>query len=101
MSGDPKSERGAGEASSPQVEREVAGLWCRDVLGALTEYVAGSLEASRRAQLEAHVRGCPLCERFGGEFSDALRALRGTSEDNTLDEDVLARLEARLEGARR
>lgn len=75
-------------------EREVAGLRCGQVLAGLTEYLAGGLGAETRAQVEAHVRGCSLCEEFGGELGRSIRAIRATAVEPP--HDVLARLEARL-----
>jgi hypothetical protein len=77
MSSDPKTLPG---------EREVAGLRCGQVLAGLTEYLAGGLDR--------HVRGCSHCERFGGEFGRAVRAIRASAAEPP--EAVLARLEARL-----
>ena len=81
------------------VEREVAGVRCGEVLADLSEYLDGELPAERRAQLEAHLRGCTVCERFGGSFSTAIQALR---QEETLEaseaSNVLSRLRSRLEG---
>jgi anti-sigma factor RsiW len=57
-------------------ERIVAGLRCSDVMERLSDYVDGELPPDARAQVEEHVRGCDWCERFGGEFASAVRALR-------------------------
>lgn len=81
------------EANLPG-EREVAGLRCGQVLAGLTEYLAGGLDAATRTQVEAHVRGCRLCEEFGGEFGRSVRAIRTTVAEPS--PDVLSRLEARL-----
>lgn len=58
------------------IEREVAGLRCGDVLAELSDFLDGELTAPRQAQVEAHLRGCDVCERFGGVFSAAIRALQ-------------------------
>ncbi|MFO0714004.1 MAG: zf-HC2 domain-containing protein [Sandaracinus sp.] len=75
-------------------EREVAGLRCGQVLAGLTEYLAGGLDTATRERVEQHVRGCTHCERFGGEFGHAIRAIRGSAVAPPIE--VLARLEARL-----
>ena len=81
------------------VEREVAGVRFGEVLADLSEYLDGELPAERRAQLEAHLRGCTVCERFGGSFSTAIQALR---QEETLEaseaSNVFSRLRSRLEG---
>lgn len=76
-------------------EREVAGLRCGQVLAGLTEYVAGGLDEGTRRRVEAHVQGCTRCERFGGAFGEAVKAIRRTSSEAP-PPGVLARLEARL-----
>jgi anti-sigma factor RsiW len=76
-------------------EREVAGLRCGQVLAGLTEYVAGGLDAETRRKVEAHVHGCDRCERFGGAFGEAVKAIRRTANEAP-PPDVLTRLEARL-----
>lgn len=76
-------------------EREVAGLRCGAVLAGLTEYLEGGLAPEVRQQVEAHVAGCDRCERFGGAFGAAVRAIRASSAEPA-PVDVLERLEARL-----
>jgi anti-sigma factor RsiW len=80
--------------SSLKGEREVAGLRCSQVLEGLTEYLEGGLDAATRARVEAHVGGCDLCERFGGAFGEAVKAIRASAVEPP--PDVLGRLEARL-----
>ena len=57
-------------------EKVVAGLSCAQVLAVLSDYLDGDLPAERRAQVEAHLRGCDGCARFGGEFRATIQALR-------------------------
>jgi anti-sigma factor RsiW len=76
-------------------EREVAGLRCGAVLAGLTEYLEGGLAPEMRQRVEAHVAGCDRCERFGGAFGAAVRAIRAASAEPA-PPDVLGRLEARL-----
>lgn len=75
-------------------EQEVAGLRCSAVLTGLTEYMSGGLDAETRKAVEAHVRGCDRCERFGGAFGATIRAIRKTTSEPSVD--VLERLQARL-----
>ncbi len=84
----------------PELDRLVAGVRCREVLAALSSYVDGELSAARVQQLEAHVRGCDWCERFGGEFADIMRTFRASlREADALDADVEQRLRERLRAA--
>ena len=83
----------------PDPDRVVAGLSCRTVLKDLSAYVDGELPPRRVAQIEDHLRGWDWCERFGGEFSDMVRAFRQSlHEAAPVDASVVARLRARLDG---
>jgi len=80
-----------------EIDREVAGIRCRQVLERLSDYLDGDLPPEEVARIEAHLRGCDRCERFGGELGAVVTALRrelGGPEG--LDADVEARLAARL-----
>jgi len=61
-----------------KVENEVniAGLSCGQVLERLSDYLDGDLVADERDRVEAHLRGCDRCARFGGEFRTVVGALR-------------------------
>ena len=59
-----------------QSEREVAGLTCGQVLEHLPDYGDQALGGGRRGRREGHVRGCDVCERFGGRYAEVARALR-------------------------
>ncbi len=81
-----------------KAERELAGLRCSEVLERLSDYVDGALPGDARARIEEHVKGCDLCERFGGRFGSVVRALRERlAEAEPLSEDMAARLMQRLE----
>lgn len=78
-------------------ERLVAGLRCHEVLADLSEYLDGGLSPDRREHLEAHVRGCDYCERFGQQFAETVRALRSALGPPAPLEPAMAnRLRARL-----
>lgn len=71
------------------LDRDVAGIRCRDVLAELSDYLDGELSDDRVAQINAHLRGCKNCERFGGRFSTVVIAIRKVlSEPPPLDEGV-------------
>lgn len=72
-------------------ERIIGGLRCSDVLARLSDYVDGELPRAEVESIDIHLRGCDLCERFGGEFADAIKALR-----ERLAGDVPAGLHERL-----
>jgi anti-sigma factor (TIGR02949 family) len=57
-------------------EKVVAGLSCSDVLAWLSDYLDGDLAAYERGRVEAHLRACDGCARFGGELRATVRALR-------------------------
>jgi anti-sigma factor RsiW len=62
----------------------------------LSLVIDGELPADIEGQVGRHVAGCEVCERFGGEFAAVVAALRGAGEPETLNHDVVSRLQARL-----
>jgi RNA polymerase sigma-70 factor, ECF subfamily len=64
------------EAGVHAQQREVSGMRCGDVLERLSAYVDGELAADERARIDAHLRGCSVCERFGGRFAGVVHGLR-------------------------
>jgi anti-sigma factor RsiW len=77
--------------------REVAGLFCSDVLEMLSDYIDGTLPPDRVAQIGEHLQGCDWCEHFGGRFSAAVTALRRELTDPAAPAtDVRTRLLERL-----
>ncbi|MFN7953742.1 MAG: zf-HC2 domain-containing protein [bacterium] len=82
---------------APSPERIVAGLACSDVLANLSRYLDRELPLDQSQRLEAHVRGCEWCERFGERFAAVVGALkRELAEPEPLDPAVSQRLAARL-----
>ena len=77
-------------------EREVAGIRCGAVLAFLSEYLDGEGTAKQRAQVDAHLAGCDVCARFGGEIGAMVAAVRRSVEPETLPEDMEKRLRDRL-----
>lgn len=67
------------------------------MLERLSDYLDGELGPDERARVEAHVRGCDVCERFGGRFSRIVGGLRrALAAPEPLSADVAERLAARL-----
>ncbi len=56
--------------------RVVGGLSCPQVLERLADYIDGDVDASTKTAIEAHLRGCEECTRFGGEYAEVVKALR-------------------------
>lgn len=78
-------------------EREVGGLRCSQVLAALSDYLDAGLPEEMVRQVAAHVQGCRVCEQFGGQFAQAIAALRTElREPEALPGDVADRLRSRL-----
>ena len=75
-------------------ELDVGGLRCSEVLGRLSDYLDDELAAELRGQVDAHLRGCDRCLRFGGAIGAMVRALRERGDE--LPADSAARLDARL-----
>ena len=85
----------------PELDRLVAGIRCREVLADLSDFVDQVLPTDRVRQIEAHLQECDWCERFGGEFSSVIAALRRVSNPvvplpTGVDERLHARLRAEL-----
>ena len=57
-------------------ERDVGGLTCSAVLERLGDYVDGDLATADVARVDAHLRGCTVCERFGGRYARVVHAAR-------------------------
>ncbi len=58
------------------LQREVGGLRCVDVLERLPDYLEGALESADVAKVEAHLSGCSNCARFGGLYGRAVAGMR-------------------------
>lgn len=80
-------------------ERDVGGLSCSQVLAGLPAYLDGTLPAEMRPAVEAHVRGCDRCERFGGAYARVAERIRHLTADTQIAPDVLERLRERLSRA--
>lgn len=82
-------------------EKDVAGVRCGQVLEQLSAYLDGELAPAERSRLEAHVRDCELCTRFGGVFGAAVLGLRKRLQAaDEIPADVAARLEETLRRAK-
>jgi anti-sigma factor RsiW len=67
------------------------------VLAQLSSYLDGELTQPERAQIEQHLIGCSVCERFGGRFANTVHDLRGAlGADLAVDLALVERLRARL-----
>ena len=81
-----------------ELDFTAAGITCRQVLEALSDYLEGDLEAATVRRVESHLAECDRCERFGGAFAGVVAALRKElSLPERIDAGVSARLHARLE----
>jgi len=79
-------------------EREVAGLRCSEILARLSDYLDGDLDPVEAGRVRAHLRGCEVCERFGGAMATVVGELRRQLGDaEPLVDDVAARLRERLD----
>lgn len=79
------------------VEREAGGLRCGEVIAVLSDYVDRELGPTDRARVENHLRGCAVCEIFGGRFAYTIEDIRAKlGGDDALRPELLASLVARL-----
>lgn len=84
-------------------ERHAGGLWCRDVLARLADYLDGSLDEPSRQSVDAHLRECQACASFGGDYSDIVGALHRKLADDLrpVDDELAERISrATASGAR-
>lgn len=78
-------------------ERDVGGLTCSAVLERLGEYVDRELAAPEVARVEAHLRGCTVCERFGGRYGRTVHAARERlGAEHAVDDATFERVRAAL-----
>lgn len=66
------------QGSQPMSEQErlEGGLRCGQVLEVLSDYVDGQVSPQLREQVDQHLRGCSVCERFGGRFKRTVAEVR-------------------------
>jgi anti-sigma factor RsiW len=79
-------------------EREVAGLWCSQVLAYLSEFHDNELPPGTQAQIEAHLAGCDWCEKFGTQFSTMMsEVVKQFAVPEPLSESLQTRLREALQ----
>lgn len=79
------------------VERLAGGLRCREVIAVLSEYVDDELGATDRVRVEDHLRGCTICETFGGRFSRTVESIRAKlGGERAVSPELVAALIVRL-----
>lgn len=81
------------------LDREVGGLRCRDVLAGLSDYLDGDLPNDVRARVDEHLAGCSNCERFGGRVGAIVGTLRSGRARPLLTESQRASLVRGLRAA--
>lgn len=57
-------------------DREVAGIRCMQVLERLSDYLDGELPRAEVERIDAHLRGCDWCDRFGQRFGAVIARVR-------------------------
>ncbi len=81
----------------PDLDRVIAGLRCRDLLTLLADYIDRELSAKDVGRVDAHLRECEHCEKFGGEYGALVGELKSRLKAPTVNPDVRARLTNRME----
>lgn len=81
----------------PDPNRVIAGLRCRDLLSVLPDYVDGELSAPEVGRVDAHLRGCVHCTKFGGAYGGLVGSLRNRPIEATVSAGVRARLAHRIQ----
>ena len=80
----------------PDLDRNVAGLRCRDVLALLADFVDRELDAETVRKVTDHLAGCDTCEKFGEDYAALVAQLRSGRTRLSADGGVRARLAARM-----
>lgn len=65
-----------GGSAMAEEQRLQGGLRCGEVLEVLSDYVDGQLALGLKDQVDAHLRHCAVCERFGGRYKRTVATLR-------------------------
>lgn len=65
---------------------------CHNLLGSLSEYVDGELEAELCAQIEAHLSGCEDCRVVVDTLKKTVYLVHANEQREELPEDVRRRL---------
>ena len=69
---------------------------CKQLLGSLSDYIDGELQAELCAELEAHLEGCDNCRVVINTLRKTVELYRETNEPVALPEDVRKRLYDKL-----
>jgi anti-sigma factor RsiW len=70
-----------------QHDKNVAGLWCHEVLARLEDAVSGTLDDDEKARVTAHVAGCAQCEKFGARYAALIDTLRRQGAERGIEKD--------------
>ncbi len=70
---------------------------CKRLLGSLSEFIDGELEAELCAQIERHLAECPDCRVVVDTLKKTVYLYHATSQETRLPEGVRDRLYRRLE----
>ena len=65
---------------------------CRHLLGSLSEYVDGELEASVCAEIERHLQECEKCRIVIDSLNKTITLYKTTSQQTSVPEGVRERL---------
>jgi anti-sigma factor RsiW len=78
--------------SAPPLDTHIAGLRCRDVLGALSDYLDGEMDPAQVQALTEHLAGCVNCTRFGTHMNSLLTRFRVGVPLPAVDNGLLQRV---------
>ena len=69
---------------------------CKQLLGSLSDYIDGELQAELCAELEQHIDGCDDCRIVVNTLRKTIELYRETNEPVALPEEVRSRLFEKL-----
>jgi len=70
---------------------------CRHLLGSLSDYIDGALEANLCEEIKKHMAGCERCRIVVDSLNKTVYLYRATSATDTTPEEVRQRLFKRLD----
>jgi len=63
-------------------------LTCRELIDFLNEYVDGTLDVTRRAAFDAHLRACPDCVHYLSSYRATMDLCKEAAADDPILADV-------------
>ncbi len=70
-------------------DRQIAGLWCSDILESFGEYLEENISEVQRVAVAGHLANCETCSLFKEGFLELLTRARNTVRNDNRKSDAL------------